>query len=176
MTGSLLNIEKRILVAFKAFFNENYLPSQINTDIHVKMHKMCYFLSRIDCDIINFGFVWNTFGPFSVALQEVLKSIDQKPEALQAFYRDCPPEAILDEDVLNGIEFLRSGLQLNDHKGNQREWIELLGSLSFIAHSELPTSSFEYINLVLKGRKSHFESDTENRMAWDQLIEIGVAY
>lgn len=176
MSTALFNIEKRILAAFKLFFNKDYAPSQSNTDEHIIVQKMCYFLSRIDCDITDSGFVWNTFGPFSVDIQRVLKLIDQKPDVLQTFYQKYDPSSILDDDVIDGISQLKTELKIDEHKEHLREWVELLGSLAFIAHSELPTSTFEYINLTLKERKPFFSSDEENKKAWTQLIKMNIAY
>ena len=177
MSERLLSVERRILTAYREFFNENYAPSQEqNTDIHVQAHKMCYLLSRINCDIVETGFVWNTFGPFSVRLQEILKQLDTKGDALQDFYQEYKPEDILDEDILEGIEKLKTGLKVSENKDNSRRWIELLASLSFLAHSELPTSGFSYIISELKERKPSYKSDTENRKAWELLESLGVAY
>lgn len=175
------SVEKRILIAFREFFGDNYCPSEEkNTDIHVQAQKMCYLMSRIDCDIVDDGFVWNTFGPFSVGLQKVLRQIDAKREKLSDFYsdfyKDHESSDMLDSDILEGIERLRNGLDLSSHKEEPRKWIELLASLAFIAHSELPTSDFDYINEELKERKSVFECDKDNTEAWDLLNKLGVAY
>lgn len=175
MPEMFLSVEKRVLIAYREFFGEEYAPSQTqNTDIHVRAHKMCYLMSRIDCDIIDDGFVWNTFGPFSVDLQEVLKQVDSKHNALQNFYKNQTPNDILDADILEGIERLKNGLQVSSHKENSRHWVELLASLAFIAHSELPNSEFDYINAELKDRKSTYECDQENKEAWVLLNQLGV--
>jgi len=175
MTDMFLSVEKRILMAYREFFGEEYVPSQKqNTDIHVRVHKMCYLMSRIDCDIIDDGFVWNTFGPFSVDLQEVLKQVDTKRDALREFYQNYAPNDILDADILEGIDRLKNGLQVSSYKENSRYWVELLASIAFIAHSELPTSAFDYINAELKGRKSAYVCDAENKKAWILLNELGV--
>ena len=176
--ANLSSEEKRILSAYREFFGENYSPSAQNTDIHVQTHKMCYFLNRIHCDIIDTGYVWNTFGPFSVCLQETLKQIDQDKDLLEAFYDDNTYSAnnILDDNVLEGINKLRDGLQILNYKKESRHWIELLASLSFLAHSVLPVSEFDNINTELKARKNLFTNDDENQKAWSLLQELKVAY
>lgn len=176
MTDRLLSVEKRVLAAYREFFGENYTPSQQNTDIHIRMHKMCYFLSRIDCDVIDAGFVWNTFGPFSVLLQDVLRRIDAKKDMLDVFYQHYEVDNVLDTDIVNGINKLKSGLKVSDHSENPRYWIELLASLAFISHSELLTSDFNRANKELKNRKSVYGCDDENKMAWNLLDEMGFVH
>lgn len=176
MQTQLSFAEKRILLAYRKFFEEAYVPSDTNTDIHVQTHKMCYFLNRINCGIVDAGFVWNTFGPFSVQLQEILKQIDDKKELLQEFYDNYKAEDLLDDDIIEGIDYLKEGLEITDNRGKSRQWIELLASLSFLAHSVLPTSDFDCINDELKVRKAAFVNDAENSKAWSILERLEIAY
>ena len=177
MAEMLSTEEKKIATAYRQLFGENYVPSlEHKTDNHVKAQKMCYLLSRINCDVVDVGFVWNTYGPFSVRLQDLLKRLDEKEAALCRFYENYDPKSILDDDVLEGVEKLKNKLEVKENAEDSRRWIELLASLSFLAHSELPTSDFTCIQTTLKRRKPAFSSDWENTKAWKLLETIGVAH
>lgn len=169
--------EKRILTAYREFFGEDYTPSDHNTDLHVQAHKMCYLLKRFNCNIVSTGYVWNTYGPFSIYLQEILKDLDQNVELLKTFYKDnYDPELVLDPDILSGIQKLRNGLEIIDNQNDSRHWVELLASLSFLASTVLPASDFKTINSELKARKTSYMDDAENRKAWSLLKGLSIAY
>lgn len=167
--------QKLALMAYELFFGSQYETSEdnkIRTAKHVEMQKMCYLLQVAGIDIGMFDFSWNIKGPFSPGLLALLHTIDRNNALLQGFYANtCEKDELLLE-YKDMISDLRSKLEIDKHKENQLNWVELLGSLTYISRAMLPGAGFDAVNSRLVFEKSKYRNKGENRHAWEILKEV----
>lgn len=170
--------QKVILDLYKRFFGCQY-PTEGSfddkTQVHVNAQKMCYLLKMDGIDIGDFGYSWNFHGPFSPGLLAVLRSLDLQDEQVRTYYDSeiVQSESLSDVDQ-EKITTLIAKLRLSEHVENRGDWMELLGSLTFLSHSELPGESFDRIKNELRLRKDKFDDDSENSNAWNVLREANL--
>lgn len=117
-----------------------------------------------------FDFSWNIKGPFSPGLLALLHSIDKNDTLLHDFYQNTlEKDKLFSEELRNTISDLRDKLEIDTHKENQLNWVELLGSLTYISRAMLPGAGFDVVNKRLVLEKSKYRNVSNNRYAWEVL-------
>ena len=177
--------QKRLLAAFECFVGKKYeTPYTLggnNTSMHVEAQKMCYLLKLIGIEIGDFNYSWNDRGPFSPGLLVLLRSIDSCREEVELFYNDSEEKEKYIKNVKSEIEDLRKRLDMSENFCNSEQWIEILGSLAYLARTVLPGAGFEYVSSYLKKRKKNlytckpeYYNDEKNKKAWELLTAAGL--
>ena len=181
--------EKSILVLYKRFYNTNYVPARNgNTEEHIKAQKMSYLLSLSSIVPINYGFVWDSYGPFSPFLQYNLKTIDEKDADVISFYSSINNDdaVFTPDDSIDGffsitqknvIDSISSKLLMKEYANDLKSWSELLGSIAFIYHNNMAyDDSFDSVNHTLLEKKPQYSDIQANKKAWDCLVSAGIIF
>lgn len=165
------------MAAYEHFFGSRYnthSEEEGNTAVHIETQKMCYLLKMTGIEIGDFGYSWNIRGPFSPGLLAMLRSIDRMDEAVTDFYENKSSKATGFSEQLRKIDELRENLKISEHKEHNLEWVELLGSLTYISRTMFPGASFEVINRKLIHEKAEYCDEDLNRYAWGLLKNSGL--
>ena len=147
MNNILSYKDKRILAAYQLFYGEKYggIAGGENLLLHLKAQKMVYFLSNAGIYMGEYGFLWNTKGPYSSALQVDLKRYDHNSELVSKFYTEG--KEIFDGKTKKEINHIKTIVLRQKPKDCEAvAWIELVGSLCFIWKAVMPYSSDEKIH------------------------------
>lgn len=160
--------EKKIVTVFKRFFGNRY-DTHIKESVHIKTQMMCYLLKVAGVEIGNFNYSWNFRGPFSSGLLALLRSIDRKNKDVAAFYEQTVNQDKLLSGNENKIDDIRKKLEIDKHQEDSTEWIELLGSLTYITRSVHPGADFEIINQRLIQENQKYSNRDVNYQAWEIL-------
>ncbi|MBD5479647.1 MAG: hypothetical protein HDR08_16400 [Lachnospiraceae bacterium] len=163
--------QKSILDLYPKFYGKRYqcgLAGEEATQEHINVQKMCYLMKRFGISVGNFGYSWDTYGPFSPGLQVALHDLDMRNEDVELFYEETEREQFYAD---NRIERLISVLHLAEHGQDLERWMELLGSLAFLSYSVLPGEDFDCVRQELTARKSYFNDVDEEFAAWSILKE-----
>lgn len=189
---SALNFDKRvILTLYKKFFGEDYPADGGQNsadrlkDVHIQAQKLCYLLKLRGLNVGDFGYSWNHYGPFSPGLQAQLREMDRVGKEIREFYQNYPGDQAIftDEDLAGSlfmaddrarVEKLAEALEIPAHKGERRDWVELLGTLAYLANAELPGVPFQSVEKLLVKRKPQYADSARNRRAWDLLCRAGL--
>lgn len=176
MTAAFSYEQKMTLTAYELFFGNRYETSsdkKVRTAKHVEMQKMCYLLKVAGVEVGMFDFSWNIKGPFSPGLLALLHSIDKNDTLLRDFYQNTlEKDKLFSEELRNTISDLRDKLEIDTHKENQLNWVELLGSLTYISRAMLPGAGFDVVNKRLVLEKSKYRNVSNNRYAWEVLKKV----
>lgn len=170
--ATLIFDQKRMLLAYKTFYGEPYIApsSQRNTDIHVISQEMCFLLKMIGINIGDYSYSWNTHGPFSPGLLVLLRTMDRIPNEIENFYISFEEYGyILNQEARNKIIHIRNALKINEHLNDRLDWVELLGSLVYLANVELPGASCDEVFERLKMYKGVEINSIEKKSIWEML-------
>lgn len=169
--------QKKTLVAFERFYGSRYKTHSEepnNTGMHIETQKMCYLLKVAGVEIGDFDYSWNFKGPFSPGLLALLRSMDRKNSDVLEFYEETSDT----EKFLSGqstrIDELREKLEIGTHQEQNAQWVEILGSLTYISRAMLPGSDFDVVNQRLIREKTEYSDETVNRHAWNLLSEANL--
>ena len=179
MTSAFSYDQKLTLAAYEAFFGNQYETStnkKIRTDRHVEMQKMCYLLKVAGVEIGMFEFSWNIKGPFSPGLLALLHTIDSNTAQLKEFYKNTLEKDNVLLEFKDTISDLRGKLEIDAHKADQLNWVELLGSLTYISRAMLPGAGFDVVNSRLVFEKSKYRNKSVNRHAWEILKKVNFLF
>lgn len=170
---SALNFDqKKTLVAFERFFGSRYnthAEENGNTCMHVEAQKMCYLLKMAGIEIGDFSYSWNFKGPFSPGLLVLLRSIDRKDADVREFYENTEEKEKLLLGLEKKIDELREKLEIDEHIDQKEQWVEILGSLTYISRTVLPGANFGEVNERLLREKSEYSNTELNNHAWNLL-------
>lgn len=164
--------QKKTLVAYERFYGNRYNTHSEeinNTEIHVETQKMCYLLKVAGVEIGDFDYSWNFKGPFSPGLLALLRSIDRKDSDVLEFYEETSDKERFLSEQITKIDELREKLEIDAHQGQNVQWVEILGSLTYISRAMLPGATFEVVNRRLIQEKAEYCDENMNRHAWDLL-------
>lgn len=175
---SALNFDqKRTLAAFERFFGSRYnthAEKNGNTGMHVETQKMCYLLKMVGVEIGDFNYSWNFRGPFSPGLLVLLRSIDRRAADVMEFYESAEEK----EKFLSGLETkiddLREKLEIDKHLNQREQWVEILGSLTYLSRTVLPGADFEEVNKRLIQEKAEYCDIKLNNHAWNLLNSMNL--
>lgn len=174
--------QKKTLAAFERFFGSRYnthAEENGNTSMHVETQKMCYLLKMAGIEIGDFSYSWNIKGPFSPGLLVLLRSIDRKDADVKEFYENADEKKKYLSGLETRIDELRKKLEIDKYYEQKEQWVEILGSLTYISRTMLPGADFEKVNERLIQEKSIYCNIDMNRHAWDLLNSmdlLGIAY
>lgn len=166
--------QKSILNLYQRFYGKRYqcgVTREEATQEHINVQKMCYLMKRFGIPVGNFGYSWDTYGPFSPGLQVALHDLDMQNEDVEVYYEETEGEQ---STVDNKIEHLINVLHLAEHGQDLERWMELLGSIAFLSYSVLPGEDFDCVRRELTARKSYFNNVDEEFAAWSTLKEAGM--
>lgn len=182
--GNLTFEEKIILVLYKKFYGEEYsineqCAQKELTDKHVKAQKLCYLLSLYGLEIGGYNYSWDTFGPYSPRLQACLHELDRKYDDVRSFYNLQLDDSILFSNSEGGLFWESDKIRIdsffdlikNPDGDNNRDWMELLGSLAYLFHNVFPQGDFSLINEELVLRKNKYNDTKINKKAWSTLLQ-----
>lgn len=164
--------QKKTLAAYERFYGNQYRTHSEqmgNTEIHVQTQKMCYLLKVAGVEIGDFDYSWNFKGPFSPGLLALLRSIDRKNAEVVDFYEKTSEKELFLSDQSAMIDELREKLEIDAHQKHHVQWVEILGSLTYISRAILPGASFEVVNQRLIQEKTEYNDINTNRHAWELL-------
>lgn len=168
-----LTFNQRTVVDLYSQFYEVSYPEHFHqqdaTQVHINAQKMCYLLKKGGIEIGDYSYSWNFHGPFSPRLLSLLHSLDEQEETVRRYCDSSDHSAIFSQDEQEKISTLIQKLHLREHTDDRSNWMELLGSLTFLSHSVLPGEDFLIIAKELKERKPQFNDDVMNQEAWDVL-------
>ena len=184
--SELIYEQKEFLTLYRKFFGQEYPTNiQVNRETHIQAQMMGYILSQASIHIGDYGYLWDTYGPSSSGLQDDFNFLDNNIEKIVEFYNQYPKDDMLftlDEEI-NGlfsksqeekIDWIVKELKIREHKDDICWWMQLLGSMSFIANCNLPNSSFEKVNNNLMTRMPQYNDITINRNVWKALIKTNI--
>lgn len=184
--GNLIFEQKAFLALYKRFYGQSY-PAVIqgNTDVHVQAQKMGYLLSLVSIFIGDYGYLWDTYGPCSAALQDDLRFLDSHPEKVAEFYDEYPSDdRLFVPDGESGgffsqsqgemVDHIVKKLKIREHQEDIREWSELLGSLAFLSNCNMPGAPFAKVNDALALKKAQNNDTAINRTAWKALMAVNM--
>lgn len=179
--SNLIFEQKAFLTLYRRFFGQDYpAAAQGNTDVHVQAQKMGYLLSRASIFIGDYGYLWDTYGPCSAALQDDLRFLDSHPEKVTEFYNEYPsdeqlfvPEGesggLFSQSQGKTVDRIVQKLKIREHSEDIRRWSELLGSLAFLSSCNMPGAPFAKVNVALASKKAQYNDPAINRTAWKAL-------
>lgn len=171
--------QQAILASYKFFYDGQYVPNnESNTAEHIKMQKLKFILNVLGVFEFEDDFQWDKYGPFSYSLQDDLIKLDESKDLIVSFYSElekndnkidgnCPLNMFVasNEDM---IKNLRKILMIEEKPEKTVDWIELLGSLIYLAKIEMPIASKDRIIDELKERKDKYERE-EIKEAYEVL-------
>ena len=166
--------QKKTLAAYERFYGNRYSTHSEevnNTGMHVETQKMCYLLKVAGVEIGDFDYSWNFRGPFSLGLLALLRSIDRKESCVLEFYEDVSNKEKYLLGQTKKIDELHEKLEIEEHQTQKLQWVEILGSLTYISRAMLPGATFEVVNRRLVQEKTEYCDESVNRHAWDILNE-----
>ena len=164
--------QKKMLLAYKTFYGEPYIApsSQTNTDIHVISQEMCFILKMKGVNIGDYSYSWNTYGPFSPGLLVLLRTMDRIPSEIENFYISSEEYGyILNQETRNKIIHIKNALKIDEHTNDRLDWVELLGSLVYLANVELPGASCDEVFKRLKMYKGIEPDGIDKKSIWEML-------
>lgn len=167
--------QKKTLAAFECFFGSRYNTNtgkKDNTSMHIETQKMCYLLKMAGIEIGDFDYSWNFRGPFSPGLLVLLRSIDRKATEVTEFYENSEEKEKLLDGLKTKIYELQKNLEIDKHLDQKEQWVEVLGSLTYISRTVLPGSDFEEVNKRLIQEKAEYCNMDLNKQAWNLLKEM----
>lgn len=174
--------EKLILILYRKFFNKPYNCKNNETNEqgivqkHIDAQKVGFYFATMGIPVGDYNFSWDVAGPYSCALQELLKEIDGSPDLVSELYAGN-----IDKTLLQLLESRKQVSQINEAcsamqkvvKGEKRG-AELMASLLYISKTVMPYFDFESVNTELVRRKSYFSETKYKDMSgkiWDVLSE-----
>lgn len=171
--------ERRFLELYRRFYQTDYPAADDNNqNAHVQGQKAVYLLMLKHVGVGDYSFTWQHHGPCSDILQNMMRELDKRPQAVEAFYRSFPSDDATRNKLYSNdanaqrlffpedgerIDAAREQLGLSKKTGdtlNQdgdtpvRRWVELLGSLAYISATRLPTAGEERVWAELQKAKS----------------------
>lgn len=164
--------DKKMLAVYKEFYGVEYEGDTKNPDnlkTHIKAQKMVYLLSSVGIYLGEFGFSWHTNGPYSVALQNDLKLLDQNRDHVDAFYRDEVNRTLKNDEVICIKKIKKITVDKNPERFDVGLWLELLVSIFFVKKIVMPYESKEAINEEVAKRNSELMKNPHIKRAWDTL-------
>ena len=132
---------------------------------------MCYLLKVAGVEIGDFNYSQNFKGPFSPGLLALLRSIDRKNEDIAVFYAQTVNQDKFLSGNENKIDDIRKKLEIDKHQEDSIEWIELLGSLTYIIRSVYPGADFEIVNQRLIQENKKYSNRDINYQVW-RILDI----
>ncbi len=169
--------QKRTLAAYECFYGNRYVThseENSNTGTHVETQKMCYLLKVAGVEIGDFEYSWNIKGPFSPGLLALLRSMDRRDAEVLDFYEKSLGNDYLQSGQLSKIDELRNILEIDSHSGQHLQWVELLGSLTYISRAKLPGAGFKEVNQRLIQEKPEYGDEDTNQHAWELLSKANL--
>ena len=180
--------EHAILILYRRFYDIDYpAKRENNTEAHIMAQKMCYLMDRSTIPVGDYGFFWDKYGPYSELLQNRLRHIDKDSNTVDEFYKEYPQDShlLFNDDInsnnsffslrrQNKVDELSKALRIQDHREDERNWVELLGSLLYLYQIGSSREKFETVNERLKNKKIYFNDDSINQKAWNSLILAGL--
>ena len=166
--------KKRTLATYERFFGERYdthSGESSNTQMHVRTQKMWYLLKMAGVEIGDFDYSWNFKGPFSPGLLVLLRSMDRKDTEVQNFYGNDSDRGKFLAGQETKVDYLRRQLEIDEHRGQYVQWVEILGSLAYISRTMLPRAGFKAVNQTLVREKPEYRDEDVNRHAWNLLYK-----
>lgn len=164
--------QKKILTAYEIFFGSRYqtYPGAVNnTETHTATQEMCFLLKISGIEIGDFQYSWNLRGPFSPGLLALMRSMDRNSEVVIDFYENETTKEEFSPDQVMKIDGLREILEIDEYRNQCVRWVEILGSLTYIARTMLPGSDFETVNQRFIQEKPEYSETSENQHAWNIL-------
>lgn len=181
---SALNFqEKLILILYKKFFNENYdcqdrgKNEQGITQKHINAQKVGYYFSSMGIPVGDYSFSWDTAGPYSCVLQELLRGIDEKDNLVKELYAGDTDEILsqLLESETQISQINKACKAMREVIKDEERGAELMASLLYISKTVMPYFDFESVKTELVRRKSYFGEKAYNSMSekiWEKLAEV----
>ena len=170
--------QKKLLATFKRFFGDGYntqSKEDRNTCMHIKAQKMCYLLKVAGVEIGDFSYSWNFRGPFSPGLLALLRSIDRtNVDVISSFYEQEEDQNKFLSGNEKKIDDLRIKLEIDKHREDTIEWIELLSSLTYISRSIFPGTDFNIVNQRLIQERLDYYNEAINYHAWNILNRMNL--
>lgn len=164
--------DKKMLAVYKEFYGEEYDGDSKNADnlkTHIKAQKMVYLLSSVGIYLGEFGFSWHTNGPYSAALQNDLKLLDQNRTRIDAFYRNEVSRILKDKESEYIKKIKSITVDQNPDKFDVGIWLELLVSILFVKKIVMPYESSDAVNNEVAKRNSDLMKNPYIKNAWDTL-------
>ena len=164
--------QKKTLALYEYFFGNKYKVNSEendNTTVHVETQKMCYLLKVCGIEIGDFNYTWNFKGPFSPGLLAMLRSMDRNATGILNFYEQVSEKESFLLDHKSDINKLKDKLEIDLHQKDRMQWIEILGSLTYISRTMLPNADFEVANQRLIQEKPDYCDLKINEYAWNIL-------
>ncbi len=101
----------------------------------------------------------------------LLRSIDRKNEDIAVFYAQTVNQDKFLSGNENKIDDIRKKLEIDKHQEDSIEWIELLGSLTYITRSVYPGADFEIVNQRLIQENKKYSNRDINYQVW-RILDI----
>lgn len=178
--------EKLLFVLYKELYGKDYtcnknnkLPDGIVAE-HLMAQKSTYLFAQYNIQVDDYDFIWDRRGPFSLALQDRLRLLDDRKKEVEEFYslynsdKESYINQLLTEKQIERITKLVIALQKlildqDDNIEKQCTACELLCSLIYLSRIVLPGRQFDAVNSELCRRKPHLNNNEYNKEVWNIL-------
>ena len=179
----LLFEEKRLLFLYRQMLkkeydinNKNKYENNNELQNHVEMQKAIYLAYNLLWTDM-YGFIWDTYGPKSIELEENINKLDNKKEEILKYYNSLDDNIYSDDTIRKLKEYYDSSnvYQLEQFTKlvsdiiSEEKGIELLADLRFIAYSQIPGAKFEIANKELQRLRPVFNNVELNKFAFKCL-------
>ena len=179
----ILYEEKRLLTLYRQILRKEYdvnnkAKYENNNELktHIEMQHAIYLAySLLWTD--EYGFIWDTYGPKSVGIDEELSILDKKEKIVNNFYLSFDDNIYSQDTIKKLKEFydysklkqLDKFTKLTSDILDTDKGLELLADLTFITSKIIPRASFDIANKELQKIRPLFDNKELNKYAFHCL-------
>lgn len=133
----------------------------------IRMQKAIYLMNELGVPCGDYPFIWYLHGPYSYALDVVVRSISAAEIA------DCS-SLDFDERTSHAINHIKELLKPSSNGSYDTGyfWPEALGSLHYLMTYTMPRASKDQIINRLMASKPHLDNKELNEEAYERLIRL----
>ena len=178
--NKLLYEEKRLLTLYRQMLRKEYdvnnkLKYENNDELknRVEMQQAIYLIDKLMWTD-QYGFVWNTYGPKSMGIEENLNLLDNKEHLIKDFYL-LFDNNIYSQDTIKKLKNLYNYSKIRELEKFTKltsdildtdKGLEILADLTFITSTIIPGASFDIANRELQKVRPIFNNKDLNKYAF----------
>ena len=178
--NKLLYEEKRLLTLYRQMLRKEYdvnnkLKYENNDELknRVEMQQAIYLIDKLMWTD-QYGFVWNTYGPKSMGIEENLNLLDNKEHLIKDFYL-LFDNNIYSQDTIKKLKNLYNYSKIRELEKFTKltsdildtdKGLEIIADLTFITSTIIPGASFDIANRELQKVRPIFNNKDLNKYAF----------
>ena len=178
--NKLLYEEKRLLTLYRQMLRKEYdvnnkLKYENNDELknRVEMQQAIYLIDKL-LWTDQYGFVWDTYGPKSMGIEENLNLLDNKEHLIKDFYL-LFDNNIYSQDTIKKLKNLYNYSKIRELEKFTKltsdildtdKGLEIIADLTFITSTIIPGASFDIANRELQKVRPIFNNKDLNKYAF----------